>query len=128
MEVADGGAVGVLEGGGVHGFGSAVERQRLAFAVERSLEGMHSARHHRDADVIGEFYSLAAEAVQSCVILHTLAEVVPPVGVLDGVGVTVLREVGVRRERERGAKGHILIGHGECVGVAAIVGDAVSKA
>ena len=129
VEVLDGGAVGVLEGGGVHGIGSAVKRQRLALAVEGALERMHHARHRCHADVGGEFDSLADEAVDCRIILHALAEVVPAVGVLDGVGVAVLRDVvGVHRECERAVEGHVLIRHGECVGVVAIVGDAAADA
>ena len=128
MKVADGGAVGILEGGAIHSNLSGVEVQRLALAVEGSFERMHHARHCCHADVGGEFYGLAAKAVQSSVIPHKLAEVVPAVGGLNGVGVAVLRKVGVRRERERGTEGDILIGHGELVSIVAIIGDAIVEA
>lgn len=128
VKVADGGAVGVLEGGAIHCNGSGLEVQRVTLAVEGSLERMHHARHRCHADVGGEFDGLAAEAVDVSIILYALAEVVPPVGVLDGIGVVILCKVGVRWERERAAEGHVLIGHGEGVGIVAVVADAAADA
>ena len=124
VEVLDGGAIGVLEGGGIYGISGVVEVQRIALAVEDAFERMRSTRHCCHADVGGEFYGLSVEAIQIGIILHTLAEVVPPVGVLDGIGVAVLREVVViHRECERGTESHVLIGHGECVGIVAVIDD-----
>lgn len=113
VQVADGGTVGVLEGGAIGSAGGMVESQRMAIAVERSLEWVFSAaRHRRHADVVAQHHGLATETVQISIYLHASAEVVPAFGSLDGVGIAALRDVVfIQRVCNRGVDVHILSGH-----------------
>ena len=94
VEVADGGAVDVVEWSAEVLGGSAVEGQRVVLSVERALERVTAlACHLRRSDACGEFHGFAAEAFGSQVVVRGKAEPAPAVGGLDGVGVAALLEV-----------------------------------
>ena len=87
VEVADGGAVDVVERGAEVLGGSAVEGQRVVLSVERAFERVTALACH----------GLAAEAVGCQAAIQGVAEPVPAVGGLDGifVGACLLEVAGV---------------------------------
>ena len=94
VQVTDGGTVSGAERSAIRPIGGVVERQRMAVAVERTLERMVcAASHRRHGDVVTQHHGLATETVQVAVHFQALTEVVPALGSLDGVGVAALREV-----------------------------------
>ena len=81
VEVADGGAIGIVERGAVALAGLQVERQRIALSVERTLERVTArARHLRRTDACAEFHGLAAEAVEGLIISYECSKVSPSFG------------------------------------------------
>ena len=73
-------------------------------------------------------HNLAAEAVGCQAAIQGVAEPVPAVGGLDGVGVASLLEVAGIGFRERCVKGERLANHSERVGAVVFVGDTVADA
>ena len=78
VEVADGGAIDVVEWSAEVLGGSAVEGQCVVLSVERTLERVIACTCHlRRFNVSSKFYGLAAETIKSVIFPNEFAEVSP---------------------------------------------------